>query len=204
MSTIFQEKYKKKVLDELEENGTINLIKSNLKSQIVEIIKKEKKDTKRKLDFEMLTPFQKVPKSKELMLLSHLIIEFMEFYEMEYSIPIFKGETNIKEKIKKETLIKDAALRTEHDENQPILLQVLQNHLLEKPKPKPYEEPFNKKDKEYYYSGLNLLSSINSQKKEKDLQVKEEENIVKPAKKLAPLSFNNVSSNSEPKSNFLN
>ena len=165
MTTLIKEQYKKKIADELENNGSLSLIKSKLKSQMVEIIKNEKREVKRKLDFEMLTPFQKISKSKELMLLTHLIIEYLQFYELDYTCPVFKGETNIKESVKKETLIKDSNLKKDYDENEPILLQVLKGHLNDRIKGFPsklYDDPFFKKDKEVSYSGLGLMSGSNT------------------------------------------
>lgn len=216
MSSSLTEKYKKVIVDNLEQNGVLVEMKSKLKSIMIDIVKKEKKSDKRKLDFELLTAFQRISKSKELMLLSHLIIEFMQFYEMEYTLPIFKGETNINEQLKKETLIKDSNLKTEYDEDKPILLQILTSYLKE-PKKTLFDDAFNKKDREVNYSsysgGLGLLgnygntggmksdplSSINlsnsNANADKD-NASSSLNSIK-SKKLAPLSFGHDSQTSE-------
>lgn len=169
--TNLQEKYKKVIVDEMEKNGIINSMKGRLKSQIIQIIKNEKREVKRKLDFELLTPFQKIFKTKELMLLTHLIIEFLQFYEMEYTLPIFKDEANIKETIKKETLIKDSCLKTEYDENQPILLQIIASFLKDVKNPKVFDEAY-KKDKEINYTGyssaMNLINDLSQNKTNND------------------------------------
>lgn len=199
--TSITEKYKKTLVDEMEKLGVLGEMKSKLKSHIIEIVKKEKKHTKRKLEFELLTPFQRITKSKELMLLSHLIIEFMQFYELDYTLPIFKGETNIKESIKKETLIKDSLLKTEHDLNKPILLQIIESHLKEPKNSRLFEDQFNKKDREISYngysSGLGLLSGFSNKTSPDPLstinltggnELTNTLNSMK-TKKLAPLSF---------------
>lgn len=156
-------KYKEEILKEMEKNGTINNMKARVKSQIIEQIKNQKKEAKKKLEFEFLTPFQRIAKGKDLMMLTHLIIEFLQFYEMEYTLPIFLAEANINEKVKAETLVKDANLRGDYDNNQPILLQMVSSFLEEKPRNmsnRLFDDPFYKKDKEINYSsgGLGLLS----------------------------------------------
>lgn len=163
MSNI-HEKYKKVIADDLENKGVLNYVKSKIKSSIIDIIKNEKREVKRKLDFEMLTPFQKISKSKELMLLTHLIIEFLQFYEFDYTIPIFKGEANIKENIKKDTLVKDSVIK-DYDDQQPILLQIINSHLNDRVKGfnrNIYDDPYYKKDQEVKYSGLGLSSGYSS------------------------------------------
>ena len=46
-------------------------------------------------------------KSKEVILAVHLMRELMKFYELEYTIPIFENETNIRENIARETILKE-------------------------------------------------------------------------------------------------
>lgn len=205
MSTNLTEKYKKTLVDEIEKSGVLNEMKSKLKSHIIEIVKNEKKQVKRRLDFELLTPFQRVPKSKELMLLSHLIIEFMQFYELDYTLPVFKGETNIKESIKKETLVKDSVLKSEYDSGEPILLQIIKSHLKEPKNTRLFDDQYNKKDREISYngysSGLGLLSGFSNKPTNDPLssinlstgnELTKTLNSLK-SKKLAPLSFGGVS-----------
>jgi hypothetical protein len=201
MSNNLTEKYKKTLVDEMEKTGVLNEMKSKLKSHIIQIIKNEKKQVKRKLDFELLTPFQRVPKSKELMLLTHLIIEFMQFYEMDYTLPIFKGETNVKESVAKDTLIKDSTLKSEYDSGEPLLLQIIKSHLKEPKNTRLFDDQYNKKDREISYngysSGLGLLSGFSNKPSNDPLstinlstgnELTNTLNSLK-SKKLAPLSF---------------
>lgn len=192
-----KESIKKSLIDSLHQNGTVNILKSKVKSQLVSLMNEKNKNIKRNMDFELLTPFQKVPKSKELMLLTHLILEFMQFYELDYTVPVFKGETNLFEVVSKETLIKDSNLRSNYDNQSPILLQILNSFLNDKNTGKKFNDEIYKKDKEYSYSGLGLLSSfgnqnLNSKEKEKEKESQlsniDLSNISKN-KKLTPLSF---------------
>lgn len=192
-----KESIKKSLIDSLHQNGTVNILKSKVKSQLVSLMNEKNKNIKRNMDFELLTPFQKVSKSKELMLLTHLILEFMQFYELDYTVPVFKGETNLFEVVSKETLIKDSNLRSNYDNQSPILLQILNSFLNDKNTGKKFNEEIYKKDKEYSYSGLGLLSSfgnqnLNSKEKEKEKESQlsniDLSNISKN-KKLTPLSF---------------
>ena len=190
-----KESIKKSLIDSLHQNGTVNILKSKVKSQLVSLMNEKNKNIKRNMDFELLTPFQKVSKSKELMLLTHLILEFMQFYEWDYTVPVFKGETNLYEVVSKETLIKDSNLRSNYDNQSPILLQILNSFLNDKNTSKKFNDEIYKKDKEYSYSGLGLLSSfgnqnLNSKEKEKETPLSNIDlSNVSKTKKLTPLSF---------------
>lgn len=199
--------YKKLILDEMEKNGVIDQIKAKIKYNVIEVIKNKDKETKQKLEFDFLTPFQKQSKkSDKLMLLSHLILEFLQFFEMEYTLPIFQNETNIKETISKETLIKDSYLNIGYEKDQPILLQVFNSYIDEKKNKKrpTFDDNFYKKDKEIPIQsiGLNVnqaqflnpiqnassSSSISNPTTAQNISSSEMVNLNK-IKKLAPLSF---------------
>lgn len=205
------ESYRNLVVEELETNGLIGQLKSKLKSSVIEVIKKQKKDVRQKLDFEFLTSFQKqAKKSKELMLLSHLILEFLQFYELEYTMPIYQNETNIKEFVKKETLVKDTFISKNYDKDQPILLQIFNNYLSDKSREKNREGGMGgyggnfERDREVSTSGLGLFSgglgnstkSMNSYllKDEDSSPIKQEAPAPKK-QKLAPLSFGSDNTN---------
>lgn len=209
------EVYRKLVLDKMESSGLINNIRAKLKSSIVDIISKQNKDVKQKLDFEFLTVFQRqAKKSKELMLLSHLILEFMQFYEMEYTIPIYQKETNIKENVKKDTLIKDCYFTNDnntnmysnyggynntsnniYDKESPILLQILNNYLTEKSNKENNKSNLKNnyssslynafdKDKEISTSNYGLLSSTNEDNNTKSCLNNEKNNTTSSEKTL--------------------
>ena len=124
-----QQEAKDLVLNELEKNGVINYMRAKIKKSILDIINKEKENTKQKLDFDFMTPLHRLNKSKEIILVCHLIKEFLKFYEMEYTLPIFENESNVKENIKRETLLKELKLQGKKEDSKPVLLLLLMDKL---------------------------------------------------------------------------
>lgn len=124
-----QQEAKDLVLSELEKNGVINFMRANIKKSILDIISHEKENIKQKLDFDFMTPLHRLNKPKEIVLVCQLIKEFLKFYELEYTLPIFENESNIKEDIKRETLLKELKLGEKKDNSKPVLLLLLQDKL---------------------------------------------------------------------------
>ena len=124
-----QQEAKDLVLSELEKNGVINFMRANIKKSILDIISHEKDNIKQKLDFDFMTPLHRLNKSKEIILVCQLIKEFLKFYEMEYTLPIFENESNVKENIKRETLLKELKLQGKKEDSKPVLLILLLDKL---------------------------------------------------------------------------
>ena len=124
-----QQEAKELVLAELEKNGVINYMRANIKKSILDIISHEKENIKQKLDFDFITPLHRLNKSKEIILCCQLIKEFLKFYEMEYTLPIFENESNVKENIKRETLLKELKLQGKKEDSKPVLLTLLMDKL---------------------------------------------------------------------------
>ena len=57
--------------------------------------------------------------------MAELIQDFLEFYRLDYSLAIFKPETNLTGKVDKSDLARKAGLSDSHDPSQPLLLQLL-------------------------------------------------------------------------------
>ena len=127
-----QQEAKELVLAELEKNGVINYMRANIKKSILDIINHEKENIKQKLDFDFMTPLHRLNKSKEIILCCQLIKEFLKFYEMEYTLPIFENESNVKENIKRETLLKELKLQGKKEDSKPVLLTLLMDKLTAK------------------------------------------------------------------------
>ena len=124
--TDIQKEAKDFVLKELETSGVISQLKAKIKSSVLTIIQNQKESFQQKLDFDYMTPLHRQAKSKDVLLICHLIKEFLKFYEMDYTAPIFENESNIKERIKRESLIKELGLPEQKKEEQkPLLLQLL-------------------------------------------------------------------------------
>ena len=124
-----QQEAKDLVLSELEKNGVISFMRANIKKSILDIISHEKDNIKQKLDFDFMTPLHRLNKSKEIILVCQLIKEFLKFYEMEYTLPIFENESNVKENIKRETLLKELKLQGKKEDSKPVLLILLMDKL---------------------------------------------------------------------------
>ena len=86
---------------------------------------------------------------------------------MEYTLPIFENESNVKENIKRETLLKELKLDDKKDNSKPVLLLLLQDKLNRK------EEIFNNQNKKnidrYELNSKSERDSINSENKKIEL-----------------------------------
>ena len=58
--------------------------------------------------------------------MAELIREFMEFYRLDYTLAIFKPETNIKGDVERDELGQRAGFQNGIADNKPILMQVLE------------------------------------------------------------------------------
>lgn len=122
-----QQATKNLVLSELEKNGVIAYMRAKIKKSVIDIIDQQKDSTKQKIDFDYITPLHRQNKSREIVLICHLIKEFLHFYEMEYTFPIFENESNIKETVKRETLLKEFSLTESKDDPKPVLLHLIED-----------------------------------------------------------------------------
>ena len=131
-SVDIQQEAKEIVMKELEKRGVINYMRAKIKKSIIDSINHQKESIKQKLDFDFMTPLHRLNKPKEIVLVCQLIKEFLKFYELEYTLPIFENESNIKEDIKRETLLKELKLVDKKDSSKPVLLLLLQDKLSRK------------------------------------------------------------------------
>ena len=173
-----QQEAKDLVLNELERNGVINYMRAKIKKSILDIINNEKENTKQKLDFDFMTPLHRLNKPKEIVLVCQLIKEFLKFYEMEYTLPIFENESNVKENIKRESLLKEVKLQGKKDDSKPVLLLLLMDKLN---RPENVVTGLNaNKGASDRYDFNNFGSVFNRD---------DSSNPAIPNKKLAPISF---------------
>ena len=128
-SVDIQQEAKEIIKKELEKKGVINYMRAKVKKSIIDIISHQKESLKQKLDFDFMTPLHRLNKPKEIVLVCQLIKEFLKFYELEYTLPIFENESNIKENIKRETLLKELKLDDKKEGTKPVLLLLLQDKL---------------------------------------------------------------------------
>ena len=131
-SVDIQQEAKEIIKKELEKKGVINYMRAKVKKSIIDIISHQKESLKQKLDFDFMTPLHRLNKPKEIVLVCQLIKEFLKFYELEYTLPIFENESNIKENIKRETLLKELKLDDKKEGTKPVLLLLVQDKLSRK------------------------------------------------------------------------
>jgi len=125
-----QQEAKSIVLEEMEKMGLMSKIKSQIKMNVLKILEKQKQSVKQNLEFDYITPLHKQNKNKEILLAYHVIKEFMQFYELEYTLPIFENESNIREDLKRETLLSELSLKNNPvNENKPVLVQLINSYL---------------------------------------------------------------------------
>ena len=155
-----QQEAKEVILKELEEKGVINYMRAKLKKQILDIINSKSDTFKQNIDFDYMTPLHRLNKPKELILVCQLIKEFLKFYELEYTLPIFENESNVKENIKRETLLKELKLEENKKESKPVLLMLLEDKLNRK------DDIFNNQNKKnidrYELSSKSERDSLNN------------------------------------------
>ena len=166
-SVELQQEAKEMILKELEEKGVINYMRAKIKKSIIDIISSQSESVQQKFDFDYMTPLHRLNKPKEIVLVCQLIKEFLKFYELEYTLPIFENESNVKENIKRETLLKELKLDDKKDNTKPVLLLLLQDKLNRK------EEIFNNQNKKnidrYELNSKSERDSINSENKKIEL-----------------------------------
>ena len=166
-SVDLQQEAKELILKELEEKGVINYMRAKIKKSIIDIISHQNESVQQKLDFDYMTPLHRLNKPKEIVLVCQLIKEFLKFYELEYTLPIFENESNIKENIKRETLLKEVKLENQKDNSKPVLLLLLLDKLNRK------EELFNNQNKKnidrYEMNSKSERDSVNSENKKIEL-----------------------------------
>ena len=168
-----QQEAKDIIMKELERKGVINYMRAKIKKSIIDVISHQKESFKQKLDFDFMTPLHRLNKPKEIVLVCQLIKEFLKFYELEYTLPIFENESNVKEDIKRETLLKELKLEEKKDSSKPVLLLLLQDKLNN-----------NEDRNNLIHKNIDRYDFNNSNKSEGDLS-----NIETNKNKLNPSSF---------------
>ena len=188
-----QQDAKNLVLQELEKNGVINYMRAKIKKSVLDIINKQKDSTKQKLEFDFMTPLHRLNKTKEILIACHLIKDFLKFYELDYTFPIFENESNVKENIKRETLFKECKLKENKEEPKPILLQLVIEQLERKENPIQNNSNIMSTGPADRYNFGNFSSVYNNPNKNEDDKNNYSNPIIPGKVQLAPISFANKS-----------
>jgi hypothetical protein len=191
---------KKIVLDHFDKSGLKNKMKAQIKFNVLQILERQKQNIKQKVEFDYSTPLHRMNKTKEIVLACHLIKEFLQFYEMDYTFPIFENESNIRENIKKETLTTELSLQnnlnSSVNEPKPLLVQLIASYQAELKNKINQEQVTNRLDESY-----GVKSNLGIYANNLDAHsVKPENNnpILSPGlghgkKQLSPINFINKS-----------
>ena len=100
-------------------------VRAQLRSCVFKVIDNQDQVESRKSSFHFENPRAKeLRSSKDASLMAMLIQEFLEFYRLDYSLAIFKPETNLAGGIDKNELAQKAGI-ADVDASQPLLLQLL-------------------------------------------------------------------------------
>ena len=189
-----QQEAKEIILKELEEKGVINYMRAKIKKSIIDIISSQSESVQQKFDFDYMTPLHRLNKPKEIILVCQLIKEFLKFYELEYTLPIFENESNIKENIKRETLLKELKLEDKKDNSKPVLLLLLQDKLNRK------DEILSNQNKKnidrYELSSKSERDSVNSETKKIELNPTTFGSTNKSLEMAKPITIDNNKFNS--------
>ena len=189
-----QQEAKEIILKELEEKGVINYMRAKIKKSIIDIISSQSESVQQKFDFDYMTPLHRLNKPKEIILVCQLIKEFLKFYELEYTLPIFENESNIKENIKRETLLKELKLEDKKDNSKPVLLLLLQDKLNRK------DEILSNQNKKnidrYELSSKSERDSVNSETKKIELNPTTFGSTNKSLEMAEPMTIDNNKFNS--------
>ena len=100
------------VIQSLETNGVLGQVRAQLRSCVFKVIDNQDQVEQRKSSFHFENPRARaLRESKPSSLMAELIQEFLEFYRMDYTLAIFKPESNLKGKVNKEELAQKAGIR---------------------------------------------------------------------------------------------
>jgi hypothetical protein len=121
------------ILEEITKSGLMDKMHAQLKSEILKSLEKQKKNLKHSIEFDYMTPLHKLAKSREVILSFFLIKEFLQFFEMDYTLPVFENEFNFRENVKRETLLCDFLLKDKEKDgdSKPVLIHLIQNYFQE-------------------------------------------------------------------------
>jgi len=158
------------VLEEMTKNGLMEKMRAKLKSEILKSLEKQKKNLKQNIEFDYMTPLHKLAKSREVILSFFLIKEFLQFFDMEYTLPIFENEFNFRENVKRDTLLADFLLKDKEKEgdSKPVLIHLIQNY---------FQEMSNKKNS--YAQKLDESYGVKNHNYNPDIHLTNDEEVKK-------------------------
>lgn len=111
------------VIQSLETNGVLGQVRAQLRSCVFKVIDNQDQVEQKKSNFHWENPKAKQLRSSEqATLMAELIREFLEFYRLDYTLAIYKPETNIKGDLNRDQLASKAGFKNGAQDNKPILI----------------------------------------------------------------------------------
>ena len=84
------------VIQSLETNGVLGQVRAQLRSCVFKVIDNQDQVEQKKSSFHWENPKAKfLREQKQSTLMAELIREFLEFYRLDYTLAIYKPETNL-------------------------------------------------------------------------------------------------------------
>ena len=119
------------VIQSLETNGVLGQVRAQLRSCVFKVIDNQDQVEQRKSSFHWENPRAKeLRESQQSTLMAELIREFLEFYRLDYTLAIYKPETNLQGDIDRSTLAAKAGFDNGVSDESPILMQLLESFMV--------------------------------------------------------------------------
>ena len=124
---------KVKILNVLDQEGMIDKIKASLRSEVIRVLEKERKQSygrssKYLKQSELATTItKKVVSNDDGLLCAEVIREFMQFYKMDHSLHVFVPEMSLSEDFpkKRQEMEREIGI-TDRDQSKPLLLKLIE------------------------------------------------------------------------------
>jgi len=124
---------KVRILNTLDQEGYIDKIKASLRSEVIRVLEKERKQSygrssKYLKQSELATTItKKVVSNDDGLLCAEVIREFLQFYKMEHSLHVFVPEMSLSEDFPKRRQDMEREIGiTEKDQSKPLLLKLIE------------------------------------------------------------------------------
>ena len=123
---------KSRILQTLDKEGQIDKMRANLRSEVIRILEKEKKQSfggasKYLKQSELATTVtKKVVSNDDGLLCAEIIREFLDFYQMKHSLYVFVPEMSLPDFPKGKSEIEREIGMSDRDSSKPLLLRLIE------------------------------------------------------------------------------
>ncbi len=140
---------KERILAQLAKEGYIDKVKAQLRSEVVRVLEKEKKQSfggasKYLKQSELATTVtKKVVSNEDGLVCAEIIREFLQFYQMEHSLHVFVPEMSLSQDFPKsrQQIEREVGI-TDKDQSKPLLLKLIEQIKFGNPR-NPHSQSFS-------------------------------------------------------------